>query len=115
MDLYGFRYYSTEIAEELAAWSKTQAHLWTTPTGLWMALLEEMRGRRINLPAISMMEDLAWRVHRQVEEEALGHWTASLSPLQRFQLEILRIPAVDASDRNRTWLRRPGARPVAGE
>jgi hypothetical protein len=55
MDLYGFRYYSTEIAEELAAWSKTQAHLWTAPTGLWMALLEEMRRRQIILPAISMI------------------------------------------------------------
>ena len=44
MDLYGFRYYSTQIAEELAVWSKTQVHLWTTPTGLWMALLEKMRG-----------------------------------------------------------------------
>ena len=37
MEIYGFRYYSTVIAEELAAWSKTQAHLWTTPTGLLMA------------------------------------------------------------------------------
>jgi len=111
MDLYGFRYYSTEIAEELAAWSKTQAHLWTTPTGLLMALLEEMRRRRIILPAISMIEDLAWRVHRQVEEEALGHLTASLSPLQRSQLEMLLIPAVDASDRNLTWLRRPVGSP----
>ena len=93
----GFQYYSQKIDEELAAWSKTQAHFWTTPAGLLMALLEEMRRRRIILPAISMIEHLAWRVHRQVEEEALGHLTASLSPLQRSELEVLLIPAVDGS------------------
>ena len=46
-----------------------------------------------------------------MEEEALGHLTALLSPLQRSQLEILLIPAVDANDRNLTWLRRPVGSP----
>src|SRR4051812_27608987 len=72
IDLYGFRPCDQQVGEELAAWMKSQAHRWSTPTGLFLALLEEMRRRQIILPAISWIEHLAWRVHRQVEEEALA-------------------------------------------
>jgi len=114
IDLYGFRSYDKQVAEELTAWMKTEAHQWHTPAGLLMAILEKLRRQRVILPAISLLEHMAWRVHRQVEGEALAKLSDSLTPLQRSELDDLLLPVIDPADRTLTWLRRavgaPGAK-----
>jgi hypothetical protein len=87
------------------------AHQWHTPAGLLMALLDEMRRRQIVLPAISLLEHMAWRVHKQVEGDALSRLSDSLRPLQRIQLDNLLMPAIGSEDRTLTWLRRPTGAP----
>jgi hypothetical protein len=57
IDLYGFRFRDKQVGEELTAWMKAEAHRWHTPTGLLMALLEELRRRRVILPALNLLED----------------------------------------------------------
>jgi TnpA family transposase len=114
LDLYGFRYVTEPIRNQLTEWAESQAHRWTTPMGLLMALIDEMRRQRMILPALSTLEHWAWRIHQQVEGEALGRLTDSLSVLQRSELDQMLLPALDASDQNLTWLRRamgiPGAK-----
>jgi Domain of unknown function (DUF4158) len=107
INLYGFRSYDQQIGAEITAWMKAQAHRWHTPAGLLMALLEELRRRRVILPALSLLEHMAWRAHRQVEEEALAKLSDSLQPLQRSELDDLLLPAIDVADRTLMWLRRP--------
>jgi TnpA family transposase len=107
IDLYGFRSYNQQIAAEMTAWMQECAPQWHTPAGLLLALLEELRRRRVILPALSTLEHLAWRVHRQVEDEALRKLSNPLGPWQRSALDDLLLPAVDSADRPLTWLRRP--------
>lgn len=114
MDLYGFRDFTEAIRNQLTEWAESQSHRWTTPKGLLLALLDEMRRQRIILPAISTLEHWAWRMHQRLEEEAFSRLTDSLSVLQRSELDQMLWPAVDANDQNLTWLRRamgiPGAK-----
>ena len=116
IDLYGFRFCDEQVGEELTAWMKAEAHRWHTPAGLLMALLEELRRRRVILPALSPLEHMVWSVHRQVEEEALAKLSDSLSPVQRSALEDLLLPVIDPADHTLTWLRRavgaPGAKGI---
>jgi TnpA family transposase len=107
MDLYGFRYYDTRAGEEIATWIKAQAHHWHTPAGLLLALLDELRRKRVILPSMSLLEHTAWHGHRQVEQAALGKLSDSLRPSQRSDLDDLLMPAIDSADRTLTWLRRP--------
>jgi TnpA family transposase len=113
VDLYGFRWCDTAVSEELTAWMKSQAHRWSTPAGLFLALLEEMRHRQIVLPTLSWIEHLAWRVYRQVEEETLAQLADSLSPWQRSQVDDLLLPTIDPADHTLTWLRAPLDKPGA--
>jgi len=66
---------------------KSQAPRWATPVGLFTALLDHLRRRRIILPAVSLIEPLAWRAYREVEGEALKQLAGSLRPLQRSELD----------------------------
>ncbi|MBM3795952.1 MAG: Tn3 family transposase [Acidobacteria bacterium] len=115
IDLYGFRSFTVEVRVELEAWMKSQVHRWNTPVGMLMALLDQMRLRHIVIPALSTVEDLAWRTHRRVELEALAKLATGLTPTQRAEIETLLIPAAGDDDRTLTWLRRPLGTPgVAG-
>jgi hypothetical protein len=49
LDLYGFRSYNQRAEQELTDWIRAEAHHWNTPTGVFMALLDQMRHRRIVL------------------------------------------------------------------
>ena len=95
MDLYGFRYYDTRAGEEIATWIKAQAHHWHTPAGLLLALLDELRRKRVILPSMSLLEHTAWHGHRQVEQAALAKLSDSLRPSQRSDLDDLLMPAID--------------------
>ena len=59
IDLYGFRSYDNQIGEEMAVWMRARSHQWHTPSGLLMGLLEELRRRRVVLPALSLLEHMA--------------------------------------------------------
>jgi len=107
IDLYGFRSYDREVGEDIATWMKAQADHWHTPMGLLLSLLKELRRKRVILPAMSLLEHTAWRIHRQVDQEALAKLSDSLRPLQRSELDDLLMPAIDPEDRTLTWLRRP--------
>ena len=99
IDLYGFRPFSPELRGELEVWLKSQAHRWNSALGMLMALLDQMRAQRIIIPALSTVEDLAWRTHRQVEQEAFEKIAGGLTPTQRAMIDTLLQPSTGGEDR----------------
>jgi hypothetical protein len=114
IDLCGFQSWSKEIEAELVAWMRSQMHRWSTPSGLCMQTVEELRRRRVILPAISLIEHLAWRAYREAEQEVFARLTTPVSVLQISQIDDLLMPAIEPDDRTLSWLRRavgaPGAK-----
>jgi hypothetical protein len=78
-----------------------------TGTVLVSSLIEEMRSRRIIIPALSTVERLGWETRRRAQRLIYRHLTEGLTDLQRTQLKaLLTVPAASRQT-ILVWLRQP--------
>lgn len=109
----GFQSFGPALRREFAVWLRTAAQ--STERGLKLvdALVQEMRERRIVLPALSALEALVWEVRREVRADAEQRLTAGLSVGQAARLEALLRPGPDvgANQAALGWVRQVSGKP----
>jgi TnpA family transposase len=103
----GFRPFTKREYRELAAWLLPIARKTDTGTVLVSSLIEEMRSRKIIIPALSTVERLGWETRRRAQRQVYRQLTEGLTDLQRTQLKaLLTVPAASRQT-ILAWLRQP--------
>lgn len=109
----GYRPFEARTRRELAVWLRAAAQ--STERGLKLveALVQEMRTRRIVLPALSALEALVWEVRREARADAERALVERLSVAQAAALEALlsRDPAYSPSQAALSWVRGVSGKP----
>lgn len=109
----GYRPFEARVRRELAAWLRAAAP--STERGLKLveALVQEMRTRRIVLPALSTLEALVWEVRRDARADAERTLVEGLSAAQAAALEALLSPDPEgeASLAALSWVRQVSGKP----
>lgn len=112
MQTFGFSSFEEVAGRELSEWLASVAASTDSGIALVEALLEEMRRRRIVVPALYAVEELAWEVRRGAREEAARRLTASLSADRLLRLDELLITTDDETRSRLVWLRQPLGEPA---
>jgi TnpA family transposase len=103
----GFRPFTKREYRELAVWLLPIARKTDTGTVLVSSLIEEMRSRKIIIPALSTVERLGWETRRRAQRLVYRQLTVGLTDLQRTQLKaLLTVPAASRQT-ILVWLRQP--------
>lgn len=104
---FGFRSFTLREYRELANWLLPTAM--GTEKGLVLVdlLIQEMRKRKIILPAMYAIEHLVWAVCERAERRTFKKLTKALSPQQLLQLDQLLTKSADKHITNLSWLRKP--------
>ncbi len=84
---FGFQPFSPDIAQAMSEWLLLQALRTDQGQALLLALIEELRRRRIILPALSTLERLGWEVRQKARQITFTHLTAGLTSEQETQLD----------------------------
>lgn len=106
---FGFRPFNAFTYREMAKWLLPTALSIDKGIGLVTALIEEMRIRRIIIPALSTVERLGWEVRRRVQKLVFKQLTENLTDTQRHQLNRLLVLKPDKQRTDLIWLRQsPG-------
>ena len=109
--LLGLRPFDGGAREELRAWLVGVAAMTDSGLALVEALLEEMRRRRIVVPALYAAERLAWEARREARANVAGSLVGGLSDEQLGALDGLLATAPDATRSALVWLRHPPGAP----
>lgn len=113
---FGFRPFDARVYRELAAWLLPTALGTDAGVALVVALLDEMRARRIVAPALSTVERLGWETRRRAQRLVFTRLTSGLSAMQRHALDALLVTPPGSGRGARavplTDLRQPPGRPV---
>ena len=104
---FRFRAFTLQEYRELANWLLPTAL--GTDKGLVLVdlLIQEMRKRKIILPAMYAVEHLVWAVCERAERRTFKKLTKALSPQQLLQLDQLLTKPADKHITNLSWLRKP--------
>src|SRR5579859_4207150 len=103
----GFRPFTKREYRELAVWLLPIARKTDAGTVLVSSLIEEMRDRKIIIPALSTVERLGWETRRRAQRQVYRQLTEGLTDLQRTQLKaLLTVPAASRQT-ILVWLRQP--------
>jgi hypothetical protein len=78
-----------------------------TGTVLVSSLIEEMRSRKIIIPALSTVERLGWETRRRAQRLVYRQLTAGLTDLQQTQLKALLTVPTASRQTILVWLRQP--------
>lgn len=71
------------------------------------ALIQEMRKRKIILPAVYAIEHLAWSVRERAKQKIFKYLTKGLSSYQYEQLDTLLYTREENKNSLLSWLRQP--------
>ena len=105
--VYGFRPFTKREYREMALWLLPLACKTDVGTVLVSSLIEEMRSRKIIIPALSTLERLGWETRRRAQRQVYRQLTAELTEVQRTQLRaLLTVPAASRQT-ILVWLRQP--------
>ena len=103
----GFRPFTWREYRELAVWLLPLARKTDMGTVLVSSHIEEMRSRKIIIPALSTVERLGWETRRRAQRQVYRQLTAGLTDIQRTQLKaLLTVPAA-SQQTLLVWLRQP--------
>lgn len=109
--MLGLRPFNADVHEELRAWLAGVAAMTDSGLALVEALLEEMRRRRIVVPALYAVEGLAWESRREARSAVAESLVGGLSARQLVGLDGLLTTASDATRSDLVWLRQPPGAP----
>lgn len=104
---FGFRAFNTSIYKQLSKWLLPFAISSDQGMALVGALVDEMRFRKIIIPAISTVERLAWEVRHRAQKLVCVELTKNLTQLQKIALDKLLLVAPDQKLTELIWLRQP--------
>ena len=105
--VYGFRPFTRREYREMVLWLLPLARKTDAGTVLVSSLIEEMRARKIIVPALSTLERLGWETRRRAQRQVYRQLTAGLTEEQRIQLKaLLTVPAASRQT-ILVWLRQP--------
>ncbi|HLO47315.1 MAG TPA: Tn3 family transposase [Kamptonema sp.] len=104
---FGFRAFNTSIYKQLSKWLLPFAISSDQGMALVGALVDEMRFRKIIIPAISTVERLAWEVRHRAQKLVCVELTKNLTQLQKIALDKLLVVAPDQKLTELIWLRQP--------
>ncbi len=91
----------------MALWLLPLARKTDAGTLLVSSLIEEMRSRKIIVPALSTLERLGWETRRRAQQQVYRQLTTGLTEGQRTQLKaLLTVPAASRQT-ILVWLRQP--------
>lgn len=77
--VYGFRPFTRREYREMALWLFPLARKTDAGTVLVSSLIEEMRSRKIIVPALSTLERLGWETRRRAQRQIYRQLTAGLT------------------------------------
>ncbi|WP_254175334.1 Tn3 family transposase, partial [Planktothrix tepida] len=104
---FGFLAFNTSIYKQLSKWLLPFALSSDQGMALVGALIDEMRFRKIIIPAISTVERLAWEVRHRAQKLVCVELTKNLTQLQKIALDKLLVVAPDQKLTELIWLRQP--------
>jgi TnpA family transposase len=104
---FGFQPFTPQTYRELSRWLLPIALSSDQGIVLADAVIEELRTRKIILPAISTLERLCWETRRRARQQVFITLTHGLSEKQRRQLDALLLVPTDRRRTQLTWLREP--------
>lgn len=109
--VFGFQAFGIRHYREIARWLLPTALATDVGSVLVTALIDELRGRQVILPALSTLEGVAWETRRRARRYIYTRLTVDLSLDQQAQLE--RLLDVDPALRltRLAWLRQPPGPP----
>jgi TnpA family transposase len=106
---FGFRHFNVSTYKEITKWLLPIALSTDKGMALVTAVIEEMRVRKIIIPALSTVERLAWEVRRRAQKLVFKQLTDRLTDTQRRQLDGLLVRQLDKQRTDLVWLRQsPG-------
>jgi len=108
---FGFRPFDAPAYRALAAWLLPTALGTDSGVALVMALVEEMRDRKIVAPALYLIERLAWETRRRAQRQVSQRLTVGLTPADRTRLDALLAVAPERRQTPLAWLRQPPGKP----
>src|SRR5579862_8950092 len=103
----GFRPFTRREYQELAVWLLPLARTTDAGTVLVSSLVEEMRSRKIIIPALSTVERLGWETRRRAQRQVYRKLTEGLNDVQRTQLKALLTVPTASQQTILVWLRQP--------
>lgn len=104
---FGFKIFNTSTYKQLSKWLLHEAIPSDKGMVLVGALIDEMRSRKIIIPAISTVERLAWEVRQQAQKLVCLRLTNNLTSTQKNALDRLLVVAPDRKITDLVWLRQP--------
>jgi TnpA family transposase len=111
---FGYRAFDVDVQRELAQWLLPAALGTDSGVALVTALVEEMRERKIIIPALSTIERLGWEVRQEAQSLVFERLVVGLTHAQRTQLDGL-LSVIEASHQTPlAWLRQPPGAPSPG-
>ncbi len=111
---FGYRAFDVDVKRELAEWLLPMALGTDSGVALVTALVEEMRHRKIIIPALSSLERLGWEVRHEAQSLVFERLIGGLTPEQRVQLDgLLSLPA-SSHQTALVWLRQAAGAPSPG-
>lgn len=90
---FGYSSYNQNVAKSLREVGLTVALQTDKPVAVIVALMEELRHRKVLLPALSTLENLAWQIAQTAQTQIFQTLMAGLTAQQRESLDnLLRLP-----------------------
>ncbi|MBD2628128.1 Tn3 family transposase [Trichormus variabilis] len=106
-NIFGFHSFNISTYKLLSKWLLPFAISSDQGMALVGALIDEMRFRKIIIPAISTVERLAWEVRHRAQKLVCLELTQNLTILQKTALDKLLILEPDKKITDLIWLRQP--------
>ena len=109
--VFGYRSFGIREYRELSRWLLPTALATDVGTVLVTALIEELRGRQVIIPALSTLEGLAWETRRRTRRRVYTRLTADLSLDQQAQLDDMLDTTPNLRQTRLAWIRQPPGPP----
>lgn len=104
---FGFYTFDRSTYKELSKWLLPFAMSTDKGIALVEILVDEMRSRKIVIPAIYMVERLVWEVRNRAQKLVDLELTNSLTSFQKVALDKLLVVQKDKKQTDLIWLRQP--------
>ena len=108
---YGFRNFTQRIRSHLAEFLLPVALSTDKPIALVTTFIDELRLRRVILPAVSTIESICWRVRQQAQQTVYSELAGTLTQTQQEQIRRTLELRQDTGLTTLAWLNQPPSSP----
>ncbi len=104
---FGYQGFTEAVAQDIRAWLLPVAQSLDRGFTLITTLIDELRRRRVILPALSTLEHLVAEVREQARQMVYETLTAQLTTEQEKLIDLLLVVRMDTDRTYKTWLLEP--------